>query len=140
MIEFVYNTKFSLSDEKNVTDWLLFVTKSEGIALDKLLYNYVAPETIKEINKKHLQHDYVTDIITFNYAPDSSVSAEAFICQDQVLKNAKKHSQTIENETLRVLCHAVLHLSGYQDKTENEIEIMRAKEDDYLDVFNKKFK
>ena len=140
MIEFIYNTTHSLSNQKTITSWLLFVAKSEGLVLEKMLYNFVTPQRIREINKKHLNHDYATDIITFDYSENDIVSAEAFICQDQVIENAKNYKQSADNEMLRVLCHAVLHLAGHRDKTKHEVAQMRKKEDHYLGLYNTTFK
>ena len=140
MIQFIYNTSFRLSNEKTVSEWIAFIAKAEGITLKKVFYNYVSPKEIRTLNKKHLSHDYATDVLTFDYSSKKDISGDVFICQEQVEINAKNYSQSVENETIRVVCHAILHLCGYSDATEDQILVMRSKEDHYLKVFQTTFK
>ena len=140
MIQFIYNTSFRLSNEKNVSEWVTFIAKSEGVTLKKVFYNYVSLKDIRALNKKHLSHDYVTDVLTFDYSSKKDISGDVFICQEQVEENAKNYSQSAENETIRVVCHAILHLCGYSDTAEDHILEMRSKEDHYLKVFQTTFK
>ena len=79
-------------------------------------------------------------MITFDYSDDKAISAEAFVCPEEVLKNAKRYSQTSENEVIRVLLHAVLHVLGYDDKSKESRQEMRKQEDRFLAIFNKKHK
>ena len=129
MIQFIYNTSFRLSNEKTVSEWVAFIAKAEDATLKKVFYNYVSPKDIRALNKKHLSHDYVTDVLTFDYSSKNDISGEVFICQEQVEENAESHSQSVENETLRVLCHALFHLCGYNDKTDKDQANMRLIED-----------
>jgi rRNA maturation RNase YbeY len=85
-----------------------------------------------EMNKKHLQHDYYTDIITFNYVEDLLISGDLFISTDRIKDNAAKFGVAFLKELYRVIFHGVLHLIGYNDKTEEEQKMMRQKEDYYL--------
>jgi probable rRNA maturation factor len=85
-----------------------------------------------EINKQYLQHDYYTDIITFNYCEGEIISGDLFISIDRVEENAKIFEIPVNHEFLRVMFHGILHLTGYNDKTEEEQRIMRQKEDFYL--------
>ena len=140
MIQFIYNTSFRLSNEKNVSEWVTFIAKSEGVTLKKVFYNYVSLKDIRALNKKHLSHDYVTDVLAFDYSSKKDISGDVFICQEQVEENAKNYSQSAENETIRVVCHAILHLCGYSDTAEDQILEMRSKEDHYLKVFQTTFK
>ena len=135
MIEFVYYTDFELKNQKQVSNWLLSLANKEGFSIKNLYYNYVSPDQIQSLNNEFLKHDYVTDVLAFDYCEGSELSAEVFICQSEVEKNAKDLSQSIENETLRVLCHALFHLCGYNDKTYKEQAVMRAKEDDAISSF-----
>ena len=135
MIEFVYYTGFELKNQKQVSNWLKFLAKTEGFSIKNLYYNYVSPDQIQSLNNEFLKHDYVTDVLAFDYCEGSELSAEVFICQSEVEKNAKDLSQSIENETLRVLCHALFHLCGYNDKTDKEQAVMRAKEDGAISSF-----
>ena len=135
MIEFVYYTDFELKNHKQVSNWLLSLANKEGFSIKNLYYNYVSPDQIQSLNNEFLKHDYVTDVLAFDYCEGSELSAEVFICQSEVEKNAKDLSQSIENETLRVLCHALFHLCGYNDKTDKERAVMRSKEDGAISSF-----
>ena len=135
MIEFVYYTGFELKNQKQVSNWLLSLANKEGFSIKNLYYNYVSPDQIQSLNNEFLKHDYVTDVLAFDYCEGSELSAEVFICQSEVEKNAKELSQSIENETLRVLCHALFHLCGYNDKTYKDQALMRTKEDCAISSF-----
>ena len=135
MIEFVYYTGFELKNQKQVSNWLLSLANKEGFSVKNVYYNYVSPDQIQSLNNEFLKHDYVTDVLAFDYCEGSELSAEVFICQSQVEKNAKELSQSIENETLRVLCHALFHLCGYKDKTDKDQALMRTKEDGAIASF-----
>ena len=135
MIDFVYYTDFELKDQKSVSDWLLSLAIKEGFNIKNLHYNYVSPDEIQSLNKEFLDHDYITDVIAFDYSEGNEMSAEVFICQKQVQKNAKEFYQSVENETLRVLCHALFHLCGYNDKTDKDKVIMRSIEDRAISSF-----
>ncbi len=135
MIEFVYYTDFELKHQKQVSNWLLSLTNKEGFLIKNLYFNYVSPDQIQSLNNEFLNHDYATDVLAFDYCDGSEISAEVFICQEEVEKNANDLSQSIENETLRVLCHALFHLCGYNDKTNKEQTVMRSKEDEAISSF-----
>ena len=138
MIEFIYNTPFVLDNEKSVKDWLHCLAYSEGFEIKNLHYNYVSVEKIQSINNQFLNHDYPTDVIAFDYCEGKLISGEVFICQTVVNQNAIDHSQTIENETLRVIIHGVLHCMGYNDKTSEQLQIMRNKEEEFISLFHVK--
>lgn len=140
MIEFIYYTPFVLDNEKSVKDWLHSLAHSEGFEIKNLHYNYVSVEKIQSINNQFLNHDYPTDVIAFDYCEGKLISGEVFICQTVVNQNAIDHSQTIENETLRVLCHAFFHLCGYKDKTSKDLLVIRAAEDKALASFQRTHK
>ncbi len=89
-------------------------------------------DKILEVNKEYLSHDYYTDIITFDYSLNQIISGDLFISIDRVKENANRYSKTFENELMRVVFHGVLHLCGYNDKSEEEVVVMRSKEDYYL--------
>jgi rRNA maturation RNase YbeY len=85
-----------------------------------------------EMNKKYLEHDYFTDIITFDYVENDIISGDLFISIDRVKDNAEKFNTTFINELIRVVFHGVLHLAGYKDKTTPDQQLMREKENFYL--------
>ena len=81
-----------------------------------------------EMNRTHLEHDYYTDIITFDFTYNNVISGDLYVSIDRIKDNAIKNSVTLENETYRVIIHGVMHLCGYKDKTKKDIEMMREKE------------
>ena len=106
------------------------------IKIKKIFYNYVSETKIKDLNKRHLSHNYSTDILTFDYSQGKGIVSEIYIAPKKVEKNAKKYSQSIENEILRVVSHGLLHLCGYNDITNDEAREMRLKEEHYLKLFH----
>ena len=140
MIEFAFNTDFILDNKKEISDWLISLASSEGFTIKNLHYNFVSAEKIQSINNQFLNHDYPTDVIAFDYCVDKELSGEVFVCQKIVEQNAVYYSQTIENETLRVLCHAVFHLCGYKDKNIKDLADMRSAEDKAIAAFHSTYK
>ena len=140
MIHFTYNTDFSLNNESAVAKLLDTIIVSKGKSIDKLFFYFVSETKMQQVNSNHLNHDFVTDVITFDYSDDRGISAEAFICPSEVLKNAKRYKQPTENEVVRVILHALLHVLGYDDKTKNSRQEMRKQEDSFLAAFNKMHK
>ena len=136
MIKFKYTTKFTLVNETKVIDWLSAIANSEGYKIKKIFYNYISESKIKDLNKRHLSHNYSTDILTFDYSQGEGIVSEIYIAPKKVEKNAKKYSQSIENEALRVISHGLLHLCGYNDTTNDEAQEMRLKEEHYLNLFH----
>ena len=141
MISFIHNkVPFLLEYEIDLSAWLTDLALLEEREIKKLQYNYVSSNQIQEINKKHLNHDYSTDVIAFDYSVGKQISAEVFICNEQVEINAREYSQPINNEMLRVICHALFHLCGYNDKTDKEKSFMRLKENKAIAAFHTTFK
>ena len=140
MIHFTYNTDFFLNNEPAVAELINTVAVSKGKSIDKFFYHFVSEAKIQQVNNDHLNHNFITDVITFDYSVDKAISAEAFVCPEEVLKNAKRYSQASENEVVRVLLHAVLHVLGYDDKSKESRQEMRKQEDHFLAIFNKKHK
>ena len=140
MIEFTFNTGFILDNKKQISDWLQSLASSEGFTIKNLHYNFVSAEKIHSINNQFLNHDYPTDVIAFDYCEDNELSGEVFVCQKIVAQNAANYSQTIENETLRVLCHALFHLCGLKDKNSKDLAVMRSAEDKAIAAFHSTYK
>ncbi len=136
MIEFIYNTDYKLRDEKKVSEWLVFLAHNEGFSIKSLQYNYVSKKEMLRINKKFLDHNFLTDVITFDYSDNNHLSGEVFICQDQVQINAREYGETIDNETVRVISHAFFHLCGYMDRTPDQQLTMTLKEDEAIAAFH----
>ena len=137
MIRFFHN-KFLTLKEDELTLWLENIADAEDYIIDKIDYNFIDAEELLKLNKRHLEHDTDTDIITFDYSEGNNVLAEAFISTDALSENAHKFSQSVENESLRLIVHALLHCVGYNDKTDQDKNLMREKESFYIDLFHVK--
>lgn len=97
-----------------------------------IIIHWVNDDELLEMNNRFLNHNYYTDIITFDYSRGKKISGELFISEDRVVENAKKEITPFNQERDRVIAHGVLHLLGFKDKTEKEQEEMRLKEDQFL--------
>lgn len=115
--------------------------EQEGKKLTSLHYVFCSDEYLLQINKDFLQHDYYTDIITFEMAdnPPTGVEGEIYISVDRVRENARDLGIRFYEELLRVIFHGALHLCGYKDKTEKDAKRMRGMEDKYLGLFRERF-
>lgn len=111
---------------------ILHIAESENTEFGFLNIIFCSDEYLLDINKQYLDHDYYTDIITFQYDETDNVSSDIFISLDRVAENASDLSVPFENEFYRIIIHGVLHLSGYKDKEEADKLIMTQKEDKYL--------
>ena len=136
MIEYSYNTDFNLTQADEISLWLQNVAKSENFEIADLNYVFVSDEELYEMNVKYLNHNTLTDIITFNYVDNEIVSGDIFISVDRVKENAVDFNVSFENELLRVMVHGLLHLMNYNDKTDDEQDLMTLKEDEKLKMFH----
>ncbi len=93
---------------------------------------FCSDEYLLKMNKQYLEHDYYTDVITFNYVENNIISGDLFISYERIKENAENYNTEIKRELIRVVFHGILHLVGYNDKTDAEKKIMREKEDFYL--------
>ena len=93
---------------------------------------FCSDEYLLKMNKQYLEHDYYTDVITFNYVENNIISGDLFISYERIKENAENYNTEIKRELIRVVFHGILHLVGYKDKTDAEKKIMREKEDFYL--------
>jgi len=126
--------KFNLKDKLLNNRWLKMVCGSEVRKLGDLAIIFCSDRCILDVNIKYLQHDYFTDIITFDYCDGDVVSGDLFISIDSVKDNAEHYGATFEDELDRVMVHGVLHLIGYDDHSEEDIKVMRSKEDYYVNL------
>lgn len=116
------------------TAWIKAVAASYGKKVGEIAYIFVNDEKILEVNRQYLQHDYYTDIITFDYCEGDAISGDLFISLDTVRTNAEQVGATYEQELHRVIIHGILHLCGINDKGPGEREIMEAAENKALAV------
>ena len=135
MIKFFSNTSFRLANKDRVSLWLLDVIKNEEKSLNEISYNFCSDSELLKVNKEFLNHDTLTDIITFDYSDLSGLSGEVLISTVRVKENAQEFSQVFDVELRRVMVHGVLHLCGFKDKTDAEKRLMTEKEDFYLSRF-----
>ena len=133
MLDVNYLEGFSFDfDVKRVEGWLEETAKSEGKSLGDLTLIFCSDTYLLQMNNEHLDHDYFTDIITFDYSEEDIISGDLFISIDRVKDNARSEEVDWNTELLRVVVHGVLHLIGYKDKTEEEFQEMKSKEDEKL--------
>lgn len=135
MIQFFFENIDEITLPPNTENWLKELIISEDKKPGEINYIFCDDDHLLQVNKDFLNHDYYTDVITFDYVKGKTISADIFVSLPRILDNASTLSKDFNSELLRVLAHGILHLCGYKDKTEDEITTMRQKEDYYLSVF-----
>lgn len=136
MITFNYETDFSLVKEEAVFEqWIEKIIASEGKELGEINYIFCDDAYLHKINVEYLDHDTLTDIITFDYTEGDLLSSDIFISVERVADNANDFEVSFETELLRVMAHGILHLCGYKDKTEADSQLMRQKEEEKMQIF-----
>lgn len=138
MISYNYETDFLISNEEEYTSWIGNVIESEGKDLGELSYIFCDDEYLLEINQQYLDHDTLTDIISFDYTEGNVVSGDIFISIERVQDNANDFNVSFEDELKRVIIHGVLHYCGYKDKSESDELLMRSKEEEKIKMFHVK--
>jgi rRNA maturation RNase YbeY len=133
---FSESVDFELSEPHIISKWLETIIKKEGGRLNHLNYIFCSDDYLLDINKDYLNHDTFTDIITFPLEDYPLIEGDIFISVDRIKENSLEYSTSFQNELLRVMAHGVLHLCGYQDKTEEETILMRKKEEDSILLFS----
>ena len=123
---------WTFSDQTKAANWLNRVAGEEGKTIHQLSIIFMSDDDLLEMNRQYLDHDYYTDIITFPLN-EEPLLAELYISCDRVTDNAKTRKIPFEQELFRVMVHGLLHLCGYGDKSDDEIKLMREKEDFYLE-------
>jgi len=138
------NDNFSISIEKKgfvfdkaieVFSWISESIISEKKRSGKINIVFCSDKRLHEINVDYLNHDTLTDVITFDYSEGKTISGDIFISVDRVEENHQSHQSSFINEVLRIIIHGVLHLCGYKDKTPEDKLLMTKKEDFYLSLF-----
>ena len=131
---FTEDIKFEFKDRRRTSRWLKLVAESEIRNLGDISVIFCSDPYILDVNLKYLQHDYFTDIITFDYCEGDTLSGDLFISIDTVRENSIFYKTDFEQELARVIVHGVLHLIGYDDHTPEEQKEMREKENYYLSL------
>jgi probable rRNA maturation factor len=125
---------YVLKGKRLLKSWIQQTIKKEKRSTGNLSFNFCSDEYLLQVNRDHLNHDYYTDIITFDFCENKTVSGDIYISIDRVKENAKTERKTTSNELCRVIIHGVLHLCGYKDKKPADARLMRQKEDYYLSL------
>lgn len=136
-IQFNYfKTTFRLPQARRVASWIGRIARSENVKITSLSYVFCSDAYLLSINRTYLDHDTLTDIITFDYTErKGELEGEIFISIPRVKENASELNVPFHQELRRVMIHGVFHLVGYGDKSVRERKVMRAKEDESLDRF-----
>tara|TARA_R110002049_G_scaffold292252_2_gene476629 strand:- start:9504 stop:9914 length:411 start_codon:yes stop_codon:yes gene_type:complete len=134
MIHFNYETDFLLKSEAQISNWILKTIESEGFKLEEINYVFCDDDYLHKLNVEFLNHDTLTDIISFDYSVGKIIQGDIFISVERVADNAKDFNVSFEEEMYRVIIHGILHYCGYKDKTEVDAKLMRAKENHYLNA------
>ncbi len=132
------NVKFNLKNKRKIVNWIKEIAESHNITTGEISIIFVSDSDILEINKQYLNHNYFTDIITFDYSSKRTIEGDIFISVDTVNTNSVIFKSTFNEEILRVIIHGVLHLIGFKDKSDKEQKSMRMNEDLALEVFHKR--
>ena len=134
-IAFHYETDFLLENTESFIRWIKSVILEENKELGEVNYIFCDDKYLLKKNIKYLDHDTLTDIITFNYCEGDIISSDIMISIERVMENSSIFENSFSEELNRVMIHGILHLIGYNDKTDGEKEIIRKKEDYYVNKF-----
>ncbi len=134
---FEEDVKLNLPQKSKYKAWIKNTVSKEGAKIQELNFIFCSDEYLKEVNVTYLQHDYFTDIITFDNSENPGLlEGDIFISTDRIKENSQDFKSTFEEELRRVIIHGVLHLLGFKDKSDAEQQQMRQKENEYLSLYN----
>ena len=131
MIKFI-SCPDDLIEKDILKETITYFADKDGFKIKKLDYNFVGLKKMQSLNNTFLNHKNDTDIITFDYSEGKTITAEVFISIDMMRDNAQKYIQSVENECVRLISHGLFHCLGYKDKSSEEKEIMRKKEEEFI--------
>lgn len=135
-IQFSFQTNYPLKSRTKIKQWIKQIIESKGKKTGNITYIFCDDEYLLEVNKQYLQHDYYTDVITFDYVENDLISGDIFISTDRVRENALAFGSSETEELHRVIIHGALHLLGLKDKSEKEASQMREAENEALKLLN----
>lgn len=130
------DTPFELKGKRKINTWIKAAASEENFSLGEIAIVFCSDDYLLKINQEFLQHDYYTDIITFDYCENNVISGDLMISIDSVKDNASHFDVLFHEELYRVIIHGILHLCGYDDHTPEDQKVMREKEDYYLCKLN----
>lgn len=136
MINFNFETEFNLENESIIRNWISNTILNENYNQGEINYVFCNDEYLHKLNVEFLEHDTLTDIISFDYSVGKELHGDIYISIERVEDNAKDFKVDFNSELHRVIIHGILHYCGYKDKSEEEATLMRAKEDHYLKVLS----
>ena len=136
MISFNYETDFKLDNEAQYKDWISRIIESEGFDEGEINYIFCDDDYLHKINVEYLDHDTLTDIISFDYTVGNVLQGDIFVSVERVKDNANDFSVPFDDELKRVLSHGVLHYCGYKDKSPKDEALMRSKEEEKMQMFH----
>lgn len=136
MISFNYETDFELGNEQAYEEWISRVIVSEGKKEGDINYIFCDDDYLHKLNVEYLEHDTLTDVISFDYCVGNELHGDIFISIERVADNAKDFGVTFADELQRVIVHGVLHYCGYKDKSTEEEATMRTKEEEKIQMFH----
>ena len=136
MINFNYETEFKLDSEDHISKWISDAISSEDHKLEEINYVFCNDDYLHKLNVEFLNHDTLTDIISFDYSVGKIIQGDIFISIERVTENAQKFNQTFDNELNRVLIHGILHYLGFKDKLKEDKLKMSAEEDKCLKLLD----
>ena len=136
MISFNYETDFELDNEALYEDWISRIIESEGFDQGEINYIFCDDEYLHKINVEYLDHDTLTDIISFDYTVGNLIQGDIFVSIERVKDNANDFNVSFDEELKRVLSHGVLHYCGYKDKSPKDEALMRSKEEEKMQMFH----
>lgn len=136
MIEFNYETNFNLPNEDELRNWVETIIKNKNCKVGEINYIFCDDEYLHKLNVEFLNHDTLTDIISFDNTVGKIISGDIFISIERVKENASEYNVTFNEELNRVMIHGVLHYLGFKDKTEEEQILMRNEENNALNIIN----
>lgn len=132
---YYHHKKFRVKKIQRIKKWLDLVFQDEGISDYEIKYYILDDESLRKINVEFLEHDYYTDVITFDYSEGDKLIGEVYISYDTIKNNSIRYGLKLDEEMKRVLVHGILHLIGYNDKTQEEQKIMSLKEEEKLKIY-----
>ncbi|EKT4501264.1 rRNA maturation RNase YbeY [Flavobacterium psychrophilum] len=138
MISFNYEIDFEIREETSYTNWVSSVILSENKSEGEINYIFCDDNYLLEINQQYLNHDTLTDVISFDYSLGDEIHGDIYISIERVRENADDFKVPFEEELKRVMIHGVLHYCGYKDKSDADELLMRSKEDEKLKLFHVK--
>lgn len=136
MISFNYETDFELENEEAFESWIVDIVDSEASAVGEISYVFCDDEFLHKINMEYLNHDTLTDIISFDYTVGNLIQGDIFISIERVKDNAADFNVSFEEELKRVMAHGILHYCGYKDKSDDDAKLMRQKEEEKIKLFH----